>query len=269
MDARGITEPHSSQRRDAARTSAEVAPRGMTSGAQVITDESLAPVGALLGDPTRIAILMALADGRPRAAGELAAMAGIKPSTTSEHLAKLLAAGLIVVERHGRHRYHRIAGERVVSVLEALGALAQPNPPTGYRQRAVARAIRHARACYDHLAGTLGVQVTSALVDRGAMVLAGSAFEVPDPGLSFFSNELGIEIAAVRASRRLFAKACLDWTERQYHVAGALGSALLSRFLELQWLERTESSRALRVTSAGRRGFRDVLRVDALEARYQ
>lgn len=195
-------------------------------------------------------------------------MADIKPSTASEHLAKLLAGGLIEVEPHGRHRYYRIAGAQVVSVLETLGALAQPRPPTGYRQQAAARAIRHARACYDHLAGSLGVQVTSALVDRGAMVLAGSSFEVPDAGDLFFADQLGIDVAAARARKRHFAKACLDWTERQYHVAGALGSALLSRFLELQWLERTESGRALRITGAGRRGFYDVLGVDALEARY-
>jgi DNA-binding transcriptional ArsR family regulator len=234
----------------------------------MITDHSIAPVGALLADSARVAILLALADGRPRPAGDLARMAGIKPSTASEHLSRLLAGQLVVVEPQGRHRYYRIAGAQVVSLLEALGAHAQPSPPSGYRELAAARSVRHARACYDHLAGALGVQVTSALVDRGVLVAVGQAFEVPPEGSSFLTDQLGIDVTAARASRRQFAKACLDWTERQHHVAGALGFALLSRFLELQWLERTESSRALRVTSAGRRGFRDVLDVDALEARY-
>ena len=110
--------------------------------------------------------------------------------------------------------------------------------------------------------------MTSALVDRRALVLVESAFEVPAEGLSFLEEQLGLDVSAARASRRQFARACLDWTEREFHVAGALGSALLSRFLDLQWLERTESSRALRVTAAGRRGFQEVLGIDALEARY-
>lgn len=234
----------------------------------MITDQSIAPVGALVGDPARAAILLALADGRPRPAGDLARMAGIRPPAASEHLAKLLAGGLVVVENQGRHRYYRIAGPHVASLIEALGALARPKPPRDYRQQAATRAVRHARACYDHLAGALGVQVTSALVDRRVLVLVENAFEVRSEGLSFLEGRLGLDVTAARASRRQFARACLDWTERQYHVAGALGAALLSRFLDLRWLERTESSRALRVTAGGRRGFQEVLGIDALEARY-
>lgn len=234
----------------------------------MITDQSIAPVGALIGDQARAAILLALADGRPRPAGELARMAGIRPSTASEHLSKLLAGGLVLFEKHGRHRYYRVAGPQVTSLLEALGGLARPHPPGDHRQRVAARAIRHARACYDHLAGALGVQVTWALVERGTLVRVEHAFEVSPEGLTFLEGQLGIDVSAARACRRHFARACLDWTERRYHLAGALGAALLSRFLDMEWLERTEDSRALRVTAAGRRGFRDVLGIDALEARY-
>lgn len=234
----------------------------------MITDQSIAHVSALLADPARLAILLALIDGRPRPAGELARMAGVKPSTASEHLSKLLGGELIAVEPRGRHRYYRIAGAHVASVIEQLGALAQPRPPSDYRLQAAARAVRHARACYDHLAGVLGIQVTATLTDRGVLLLNGDAFELTAEGTAFLESRLGIDVCAVRASRRQFAKACLDWTEREYHVAGALGCALLSCFFEFEWLERAERTRALRVTAAGRRGFQDVLGVDALGGKY-
>lgn len=234
----------------------------------MISDASIAPAAALLADPTRVAILWALADGRVRPAGELARHAGVSASTASEHLARLLAGGLVVVERHGRHRYYRVGGESVVAALEAVGAIAQPGVVPGYRDAAAARAVRHARACYDHLAGALGVEVTRALTERGALVRAGPRYDVPPEGAEFLAARLGVDVERARAGRRQFAKACLDWTERKHHLAGALGAELLARFLALGWLERTDGSRALRVTAAGRRGFRDVLGVEALDSRY-
>jgi DNA-binding transcriptional ArsR family regulator len=234
----------------------------------VITDESVAPVAALLADPSRMTMLWALSDGRPRPAGELAAQAGVGASTASEHLARLVAGGLLVVERHGRHRYYRVAGASVVAALEAIGALALPAPLPEYRKATAARAVRHARSCYDHLAGALGVQVTRALIERGALVLRDEQYDVPSGGVPFLGDELGVDVDRVRASRRQFAKACLDWTERDYHVAGALGAELLRQFLSLGWLERTQGSRALRVTSLGRRNFKAVLGVDPLVSRY-
>jgi DNA-binding transcriptional ArsR family regulator len=234
----------------------------------MITDESIAPVAALFADPSRLAMLWALSDGRPRPAGELARHARVSASTASEHLARLLGNGLVVVERHGRHRYYRIGSRAVVAALEAMGALALPAPPTEYRQLASAKAVRHARSCYDHLAGALGVQVTQALVARGALLLRDEQYEVPNDGVSFLVDALGVDVDRARASRRQFAKACLDWTEREYHVAGALGAELLGSFLLTGWLERTDGSRALRVTATGRRGFQRTLGVDPLAARY-
>jgi DNA-binding transcriptional ArsR family regulator len=234
----------------------------------MITDASLAPVAALLADPSRLAILWALADGRPRPASELARHAGIRASTASEHLARLLAGGLIIVESHGRHRYYRIGGERVVTALEAVGTLARPTQPLGHRETVAARELRHARACYDHLAGALGVEVARALVERGALRFSDSRYELTPEGDAFLAARIGMDIDRARASRRQFARACLDWTERDHHLAGALGAALLDRLLALEWLERTTASRALRVTSSGRRAFRDVFGIDALGSRY-
>lgn len=234
----------------------------------MITDGSIASVAALLADSTRVAIVLALADGRPRPAGELARHAGVRASTASEHLARLLEGELVVVERRGRHRYYRVGGAHVVATLEALGALARPAGHVELRQAAAARALRHARACYDHLAGALGVQVTAALVERGALVLRDEQYELPPAGADFLAGTLGVDVDRARRSRRQFAKACLDWTERTYHVAGALGAELLHRFRALGWLEHADAGRALRVTPSGRRGFRDTLGVDALGSRY-
>ena len=234
----------------------------------MITDASITNVAALLADPTRVAMLLALADGRIRPAGELARCAGVSASTASEHLARLLAGGLVVAERHGRHRYYRVRGGDVVETLEALGAMARPSVAATEREAGADRAIHHARACYDHLAGALGVQVTQALVERGVLVATGPGYDVPPEREALLSEQLGVNVERARASRRHFAKACLDWTERTHHVAGALGAELLERFLALGWLERHDRSRALRVTSPGRRGFRKVLGVDALSTRY-
>jgi DNA-binding transcriptional ArsR family regulator len=233
----------------------------------MITDASIAPVAALLAEPSRLAMLWALADARPRPAGELARCAGISAATASEHLARLLNGGLIVVEQHGRHRFYRIAGPDVVAALEMLGGLARPAPPV-LRGPPAARALRHARTCYDHLAGALGVAVTRALVQRGVLAERDERFELSPEGAAFVGDRLGVDLVAARASRRQFARACLDWTERSHHIAGALGADLLRRFLELDWLRRTEGSRALTVSAAGRRGFRDVLDIDALGSRY-
>jgi DNA-binding transcriptional ArsR family regulator len=235
----------------------------------LITDASVAQVAALLADPTRLAILFALADGRPRPAGELARHAGVRASTASEHLAQLLAGELVAVERHGRHRYYRIAGESVVVALESLGTLARPARPKTFQQTAAARTLRHARACYDHLAGRLGVEVTRSLVESGALILQAEAYELTHAGTLLLGERLGLDIDRARATRRSFARACLDWTERSYHLAGALGAELLHRLLALDWLERDDGSRALRVTPAGRRGFREHFGIDPLASRWE
>lgn len=234
----------------------------------MITDSSIAPVAALMAEPARVAMLWALADGRPRPAGELARSAGVSASTASGHLARLIAGELVIAERRGRHRYYRIGGERVVAALEVMGALARPAPVPGHARGGAARDVRHARSCYDHLAGALGVAVTRALVGRGTLIERDEQYELTRAGASFLAETLGIDVQRARSSRRQFARACFDWTERTHHLAGALGAALLTRLLELQWLERMSHSRALRVTATGRRALRATLDIDPLESRY-
>jgi DNA-binding transcriptional ArsR family regulator len=220
----------------------------------VHADVHISPVAGLLADPTRVAILLALSDGREIAAGELAVVAGVTAATASSHLAKLSAAGLVGLRRQGRHRFYRLARPELVQAMEALAVLAPEAAPRTHRQARIGRAVRAGRTCYDHLAGRLGVGLARALLDRGVVRLAGDEFEVTPAGAALLGG-LGVDLAAARARRRAFAPACLDWSERVPHIAGALGAALLAHLFDQGWIERKPASRAVVVTLAGRHGL--------------
>lgn len=224
-------------------------------------DAHIAPVAVLVADPTRSTILWALSDGRALPACELALRAGVTAPTISYHLERLIGGGLVAAERHGRHRYYRLANPTVVNLLEALATLAPPAPARTFREGQTGKALRFARTCYDHLAGRVGVQVTEALVARRVLGLAESSYVLTPVGEELFAG-FGVDVGKARAARRAFARTCLDWSERRHHLAGALGAALLDRLLELRWIEREESSRAVRVTDPGRAGLREWLRLE-------
>jgi len=224
-------------------------------------DARVAPVAALLADPARSTILLALGAGRPLPAGELAALAGVSAPTISYHLKRLVDGRLVAAEAHGRHRYYRLADPAVMGLLEALATVAPPSPARTFRAGQEAKAVRAARTCYDHLAGLLGVQVTEALVRRRHLETAGKDFALTRSGERLFAR-LEVDVAAARAARRRFAVACLDWSERRHHLAGALGAALLARLLALRWIERMPAGRAVRLTDRGRRGLRQHLRIE-------
>ena len=217
-------------------------------------DPEIASVAALLADRGRSAMLWALSDGRVLPACDLALHARVTPQTASAHLARLVDGGLLSVEKHGRHRYYRMARPEVSRLLEALATVAAPAPARTFREGQEAKAIRFARSCYDHLAGRVGVAVTAALLERGRLELHGADFEMTPQGARFF-RRLGIDASAARTSRRAFARACLDWSERRPHLAGALGAALLDRLLALRWLEHFPQGRGLRVRARGREGL--------------
>jgi len=221
-------------------------------------EADVAGVARLLADQARTTMLFALSDGRALSAGALARAARVAPATASAHLSKLVTAGLLAADRAGRHRYYRLANPSIIHALEALAAAAP------VRDRAPAGAgtiagIRLARTCYDHLAGVLGVGVTDALVARGWLAGARNGYEVTAAGEDGLAG-LGVDVREIRrraeATRRAFARACLDWSERRYHLAGALGARLCERLLELEWVERLPSTRALRVSNTGRRALR-------------
>ena len=208
----------------------------------------LADIAALLADRTRARILEALLGGPALPAGALAARVGVAPSTVSGHLAKLEAAGLIVVQARGRRREASLAGPEVAEALEALARLADGEPrPIGLRAVNGHAALREARSCYDHLAGRVGVALADDLVARGALAVDGGAFVVRDG--AYFSDAYGIDVDAL-PRRRALVRACSDWTERRPHVAGALGAALLDVALARDWVRRRDDGRALNLTPA-------------------
>jgi DNA-binding transcriptional ArsR family regulator len=213
-------------------------------------DADVAAVAALIADRARAAMLDALMDGRACAAGELARRAGIAPSTASGHLARLLAGGLVLCEIDGRERRYRLASAAVADGLEALSRLAPGTEVRSLRGAERAAAIRAARTCYDHLAGRLGVGLTEALVERKALVARDASYELTATGESTLAA-LGVDVARARAHRRSFAPACVDWSERRPHLAGALGAALAEALLAQGWVRRRPSDRGLVVTAKG------------------
>jgi DNA-binding transcriptional ArsR family regulator len=216
-----------------------------------------AAVARLLGHPARSAMVDALMGGEALTAGELARAAGVGAPTASEHLGRLVDGGLVTVVAHGRYRYHRIATPEVAGALEALAAICPPTPVRSLRASSRRDRLRHARTCYDHLAGVVGVAVTDALrarrwtrpADEGDRGVVGGLDLTPagEAGLV----EVGVDVAGARAGRRAFARPCLDWTERRPHLAGALGAAIATAALDGGWVRRVDG-RAVAVTDAGR-----------------
>src|SRR5499427_2005523 len=172
----------------------------------------------------QIAEVGALVGGRALTAGELSFAAGVSPQTTSGHLGKLSAANLVVQMKQGRHRYYRLAGPQVGQMLEGIMNVALNAPPRYQPKSRVDEQMRHARTCYDHIAGVLGVGLADAMAARDLVVLGDEAGEVTPAGLEFL-GKLGVDLSAARSKRRVFCRPCLDWTERRPHIGGAVGAA--------------------------------------------
>jgi DNA-binding transcriptional ArsR family regulator len=211
----------------------------------------MAEVAALVGDPARANILCALLGGRALTATELAFAAGVTPQTTSGHLGKLAAARLLVPMKQGRHRYYRLAGPHVGQMLESIMNVALEGPPRFQPKSHLDDKLRHARTCYDHIAGVLGVGLAQRLIEHEHVILGDEAGEVTPAGAEFLTK-LGVDLSHARSKRRVFCRPCLDWTERRPHIGGAVGA---SRCFELKWIERMRDGRALTITPAGRRGL--------------
>jgi len=218
----------------------------------------------LLSDPARAAMLMALMGGTALPAGQLAMIGNVAPQTASSHLSKLLRGKLLMVEDQGRHRYYRLASAEVAHAIEALLALGPDwkNDHAGAAPRAPENPLAYARSCYSHLAGRLGVQIVDALLARQLLLKREPRqFAITRQGRDWFAK-LGIELTEGQMDQPRFARCCLDWTERRYHLAGKLGSMMLSRFRELKWLAPVRETRALRVTLKGQQQFYDLLRLN-------
>jgi DNA-binding transcriptional ArsR family regulator len=222
-----------------------------------------ARVAALAGDPARAGMLHALMDGRALTASELAAVAGITAQTASGHLARMTAAGLLSVQKQGRHRYHRIASSAVAHMMETIMQVAsdlepcRPELSVGPRDAA----LRAARTCYDHLAGRLGVALTDALVAERYAELSNEGGALTGAGMAFLGR-IGVDVDSLsthggKRSPRVLCRPCLDWSERRLHLAGAVGAALCTHSLVMGWIRRIDGTRAVAITPQGWRVYRE------------
>lgn len=214
---------------------------------------TISRLAAAIGEPARVRILYSLLDGHARTSTELAVVADVSPSTTSVHLGRLMAQRLIKVFVQGKHRYYSLDGADVAGALEALDVLAGRARATFVPSTPGALLV--ARTCYDHIAGKMGVLLHDRFTVLGWMSVKASsddhAYDLTPAGTKGFKS-LGIDIDATRTQRRRFAYPCLDWSERQPHVGGALGAAILKAALKREWVTQELDSRALRITRIGR-----------------
>src|SRR5579872_124488 len=216
------------------------------------SDAAVSNIAACIGEPARARMLYCLMDGRARTSTELAVVAGVSPSTASVHLQRLTTQRLIKVLAQGKHRYYSLGGSGVATALEALSVLAGgpreafvPNTPNR---------LRAARTCYDHIAGTVGVLMHDRFQALGWLVTTSTdnTCDLTGSGAEAFES-FGVDVEGARTLRRRFAYSCVDWSERRPHLGGALAAALLRVALKKKWMVQDLDSRALRVTSFGRR----------------
>jgi DNA-binding transcriptional ArsR family regulator len=216
-----------------------------------------ARIATSIGDPTRARMLAALLGGESLPSGDIARAAGVNPSTASEHLAKLVHEGLLAVEPRGRHRYFRVADADVARALEALSLVAERRAADSKWLREPYHSLKHARTCYRHLAGELGVELLRSLLARRRLVATGGGYEVTRTGRAWLES-IGVDASASLRGER-YAYGCLDWSERRDHMAGRLATALLDHFLAKRWLARIDDTRALRLTPEGKRNLPAIL----------
>jgi DNA-binding transcriptional ArsR family regulator len=236
-------------------------------------DADIASIGALVADRGRARILLALGDGRALPASVLADEAGVAASTASAHLSRLVKGGMLRVERHGRHRYFRLAGPEVADLIEALARISPAAPVRSLKQGSKAHAVRFARTCYDHLAGMLGTKLMEGLLERELLTGGDGVFDpeaaqddrlaAPGYDLDYRLTPAGVrELKAFGIdfnslpARRPLIRYCVDWSEQRHHLAGSLGAAIAARMIEIGWVRRAQRSRALHVSDDGFDGLR-------------
>ena len=213
---------------------------------------SIVGIAALIGDHARAEVLTALMSDRALTATELAGIAGVTKQTISAHLGKLVGAGLVAVDSQGRHRYFRLADRDVAHLLESLMGVAFRTGAVRVSASPREPALRKARVCYDHLAGEIGVRIYESLTEQRALAPGGDGLRLTAAGERLF-RKLRIDTAALAQQKRTFCRACLDWSERRHHLAGALGAALFTRFVDLGWAKRAKESRVVTITANGER----------------
>lgn len=213
-------------------------------------EDQFVKTASLIGDPTRASILWTLLDGRAFTATELAVIANTSPQNMSMHLGKLLDASLLSVEKQGRHKYYKFLNKEVAYAVEAIANLV-PKPDIVAKNKTEKYApIKHCRTCYDHLAGKIGVALADSLLEQMIIIENNNVFEISPEGEKWFSA-FGINLEEAQKQKRIFLKPCLDWSERRNHIAGSIGTLLLNKMINEDWLRKTKNSRAVTITGKG------------------
>lgn len=224
----------------------------------MIDNSDFSSIAGLIADPARARMLWMLIDGTTRPAGELAYGANVSAQSASNHLAKLVEGGLLTASAQGRHRYFRISNAEVASVIEGLASLSaarprSPRPPLPTAKTPIE--FLHARTCYGHLAGDTAVKILEAMLGSGWLAREGQSFSLTENGRRNLVA-LDVDVSVAPGSRRAFAQACVDLTQRRPHLSGVLGDALLDAFVRKKWVLRHHRSRVVTITPAGSEGLR-------------
>ncbi|WP_274626850.1 ArsR/SmtB family transcription factor [Arvimicrobium flavum] len=214
----------------------------------------IARIATLVGDPARANMLTALMDGGALTASELALEAGVSLPTASSHLAKLTEGGLLTVASQGRHRYYGLAGAPIAAMLEAIMGVAEAAGPKRARPGPRDANMREARVCYDHLAGERAVAMFDRFVDRKVLMRDGDDIALGPNGPSFF-QAVGIDANSLAGQRRPVCRACLDWSVRRTHLAGALGAAIFDKIVAEKWARREPGGRTVTFSPKGKMAF--------------
>jgi len=222
---------------------------------------NIAKIGALLGDNTRASMLSTLMHGKALTASELAREAGVTAQTASTHLSKLENAGLLTLLKQGRHKYFTLANADVAALLETLMGLSADIDPLNTLTGPRDAAMRNARVCYNHLAGSKGIQLYENLLQKRYLIFKDGVLTLSKNG-SDFVQEFGIDLDVLQTSRSPLCRECLDWSERRSHLAGSLGRALLVQFEKLSWVKRDAKSRVIRFSTKGEKDFNSVFNLD-------
>jgi DNA-binding transcriptional ArsR family regulator len=231
--------------------------------AVMYSELDIAQVAGLLADRTRVDLVVALAGDVARPASELAGLAGVSPAVASAHLGRLLDAGILAVEKQGRHRYYRLARPEIIEALEPLARLAPPARVRSLREHRRVGELREGRRCYDHLAGRIGVALTDAMRANAWIEVREDAWTLTVAGAEAVTG-LGVDLERTRRRRRALLRPCVDWSERRHHLAGALAAALLTAFVERDWLRPHPATRAVSLTPHGATGLAAYLGVESI-----
>ena len=231
-------------------------------------DLNVFTITAAIADPVRLSVMMYLIRGSASVT-EMINHLEVSQSNLSNHLAVLKNANLIKGTPVGRQKIYELANPEVAQLIELLLNIQHIAPA---KKEKVIKPIQFARTCYDHLAGQLGVAIFEKLVQEKAVLFPGettmkdrqffsAALELgPDAEQVF--GKLGVDLTALKNTRRKFAYGCLDWTERTPHLAGALGASVCNSLLEKKWIIRKSGTRAIAITTSGKQALKSLIGLD-------